>query len=108
MPVGRYSRMRAQATLRNWLAFLTLRYDPAAQWEIQQYAIAVAGIIAQEFPQVWSLYHAPRERRAGLKGLIERCKLTLRKIRDSQDEGVYAKHYVTDMEEVLSHLNDTP
>lgn len=57
MPVGRYSRMRAQATLRNWLAFLTLRMDPMAQWEIRQYANAVGEIIAHEFPQTWSLYH---------------------------------------------------
>ena len=41
LPVGRYSRMRATANLRNWLAFLTLRHDPGAQWEIQQFAHAV-------------------------------------------------------------------
>lgn len=33
LPVGRYSRMRASANLRNWLAFLTLRMAPQAQWE---------------------------------------------------------------------------
>ena len=38
MPVGRYSQMRASACLRNWLAFLTLRLDKNAQWEIRQYA----------------------------------------------------------------------
>jgi len=56
MPVGRYSQMRASTCLRNWLAFLTLRLDPHAQWEIRQYASAVAQIIEQEFPKTYSLF----------------------------------------------------
>lgn len=56
IPVGRYSRMRASANLRNWLAFLTLRMDPAAQWEIQQYAHAVGQIIQEIFPRTWDLF----------------------------------------------------
>jgi thymidylate synthase (FAD) len=56
VPVARYSRMRASANLRNWLQFLTLRMDPAAQWEIRQYANAVGDIIAEHFPQTWKLF----------------------------------------------------
>lgn len=56
LPVGRYSQMRASTSLRNWLGFLTLRLDPAAQWEIRQYANAVGEIIANVFPQTWSLF----------------------------------------------------
>ena len=56
LPVGRYSRMRAHANLRNWLAFLTLRRHPAAQWEIQQYAEAVHGILAEAFPRTLALF----------------------------------------------------
>lgn len=56
LPVGRYSRMRAHANLRNWLAFLTLRKHPAAQWEIQQYAKAVHEILSQEFPRTLELF----------------------------------------------------
>ncbi|MCA9311787.1 MAG: FAD-dependent thymidylate synthase, partial [Phycisphaerales bacterium] len=59
MPVGRYSQMRASAVLRNWLAFLTLRLDPAAQWEIRQYASAVHSIITERFPQTAALFKAP-------------------------------------------------
>ena len=58
LPVGRYSKMRASANLRNWLAFLTLRMDPAAQWEIQQFAAEVGEIIAQTFPRTWTLFAA--------------------------------------------------
>lgn len=56
VPVARYSRMRASANLRNWLAFLMLRKAPAAQWEIRQYADAVGELIAAAFPHTWALY----------------------------------------------------
>lgn len=56
IPVGRYSRMRAGTSLRNWLAFLTLRSDPGAQWEIRQFSNAVGTIIANEFPRTWELF----------------------------------------------------
>ncbi len=55
--VGRYSRMRASANLRNWLAFLTLRMAPEAQWEIRQYANAVGDLIATHFPRIWELFY---------------------------------------------------
>jgi len=60
VPVGRYSRMRASANLRNWLAFLTLRMDKKAQWEIRQYADAVGENIARLFPRTWELFCANR------------------------------------------------
>lgn len=55
-PVARYSRMRAKTDLRNWLAFLTLRSDAAAQWEIQRYAYAVGYFISRLFPRTWDLW----------------------------------------------------
>jgi thymidylate synthase (FAD) len=56
LPVGRYSRMRASANLRNWLSFLTLRMAPNAQWEIRQYADAVGDLIKNNFPRTWELF----------------------------------------------------
>jgi thymidylate synthase (FAD) len=56
LPVGRYSKMRASANLRNWLQFLTLRLDAAAQWEIRQYAEAVATIVESHFPRTMALF----------------------------------------------------
>ena len=58
VPVARYSRMRASANLRNWLGFLTLRMNPAAQWEIRQYANAVGNLISEQFPRTWELFVA--------------------------------------------------
>lgn len=60
LPVGRYSRMRAQANLRNWLAFLTLRAAPNAQWEIRQYAEALAEELRVAFPRTMSLFDEKR------------------------------------------------
>lgn len=57
MPVGHYSRMRASAHLRNWLAFATLRMDPNAQTEIRRYANAVATILQSCFPRTWRLFN---------------------------------------------------
>jgi thymidylate synthase (FAD) len=56
MPVGHYSRMRASGVLHNWLRFLELRLDPGAQWEIRQYASAVATIVEAKFPRVFRLF----------------------------------------------------
>ena len=63
MPVGRYSQMRAKTCLRNWLGFLTLRMDPAAQWEIRQFANAVGELIQNNFPKTWDLYIGMQEQK---------------------------------------------
>ena len=54
--VSRYSRMRASALLRNWLAFLTLRDHEDAQWEIRQYAIQVHEALRETFPRTLALF----------------------------------------------------
>ncbi len=56
VPVGQFSRMRASANLRNWLAFLTLRQAPGAQWEIRQFANIVGQIVAEQFPRTHKLF----------------------------------------------------
>ena len=56
LPVGRYSKMRASANLRNWLAFMTLRCAPGAQYEIRMYADAVANIVGEIFPHTFHLW----------------------------------------------------
>lgn len=61
IPVARYSRMRASANLRNWLAFLTLRMAPNAQWEIRQYANAVARLVETNFPRTYELFEKGRK-----------------------------------------------
>lgn len=55
-PVSRYSKMRAKTDIRNWLAFLGLRMEMGAQWEIRQFAHAVAEIIYKLFPKTYELF----------------------------------------------------
>lgn len=55
-PVSRYSKMRAKTDIRNWLAFLLLRMDKAAQFEIRVYADAVASIIEKLYPRTYALF----------------------------------------------------
>lgn len=63
--VGRYSRMRASANLRNWLGFLILRLDVKAQWEIRQYALALGDLVARYFPRTWELFMEGKPREKG-------------------------------------------
>lgn len=56
LPVNQYSRMRASANLRNWMAFLTLRMDTSAQWEIRQYANVVHSMLSAMFPRTLALF----------------------------------------------------
>lgn len=56
LPVNQYSRMRASANLRNWLAFLSLRLDSSAQHEIRLYAEAVATIVGEKLPRTFELF----------------------------------------------------
>ncbi len=56
VPVARYSRMRASANLRNWLAFLSLRLPKNAQWEIRQFAQEVGGLFETQFPRTYALF----------------------------------------------------
>lgn len=60
--VGRYSRMRASANLRNWLAFMTLRSDknPHAQWEIRQFANVLGVFLKETFPRTFDLFDKGR------------------------------------------------
>ena len=60
LPMGRYTRMRASANLRNWLAFLTLRLASDAQCEIRQYAHAVLALVRWSFPRTAELFEESR------------------------------------------------
>lgn len=55
-PVSRYSKMRAKTDLRNWLHFLNLRMRPNAQWEIRQFANAMAEVVKALYPRTFRLF----------------------------------------------------
>lgn len=56
VPVGRYSKMRVAANLRNWLAFETLRISHNAQYEIRIYAQAILQLLEERFPRTIQLF----------------------------------------------------
>lgn len=56
LPVNQYTVMRAGCDLRNWFGFLMLRTAPNAQWEIRQYAEAIAESLAGCFPRSFALF----------------------------------------------------
>jgi hypothetical protein len=61
VPVGceYHVEYQAEGTVAK-LAFLLLRMDLVAQWEIRQYAEAVGQLVAERFPRTWKLFDAQR------------------------------------------------
>jgi len=49
IPVSRYSTMRVNTNLRNWIGFLRLRMAPNAQEEIRVYADEIATFLDKQF-----------------------------------------------------------
>lgn len=56
LPVATYTEKVWMGNLHNLLHFLQLRLDEHAQWEIRQYAKAIAGIVEQLFPATWEAF----------------------------------------------------
>lgn len=56
VPVGRFSKMRASANLRNWIGFLTLRNDSHAQKEIRILAEMVQAELEKLFPRTIQIF----------------------------------------------------
>jgi len=50
LPVSMYTQWYWKIDLHNLLHFLSLRVDPRAQWEIQEFARAIAGIVKRVAP----------------------------------------------------------
>lgn len=56
LPVNVYTEWYWKIDLHNLLHFLSLRMDEHAQWEIRQYANAIAGIVEDAFPLTWEAF----------------------------------------------------
>ncbi|MGE4490064.1 MAG: FAD-dependent thymidylate synthase [Kiritimatiellales bacterium] len=78
LPLSMYTEWYWQMDLKNMLHFLKLRMDSHAQWEIQEYARAIAGIVKTVCPMVYEsferhiLYGAKfsRDEIAAIKALL--------------------------------------
>jgi thymidylate synthase (FAD) len=56
LPVNLYTEFYWTVNARSLMNFLSLRADTHAQWEIQQYAEALAGHFASKMPWTWSSF----------------------------------------------------
>lgn len=56
LPLSTYTEAYWKCDLRNLLGFLALRMDTHAQWEIRQYANAIAQIVKVWVPVVWEAF----------------------------------------------------
>lgn len=57
LPLSMYTYWYWKIDLHNLFHFLSLRLDPHAQWEIQQYAHVIANIVASELPLSWEAFY---------------------------------------------------
>jgi thymidylate synthase (FAD) len=79
LPVSTYTQWYWKIDLHNLLHFLSLRVDPRAQWEIQEFARAIAGMVKRVAPlsyEAWVDYDLEsrpltRAERVVLSRLIE-------------------------------------
>lgn len=56
LPLSTYTHMFWKMNLHNLFHYLSLRMDSHAQWEIRQYANAMAEIVKQAFPIAWQAF----------------------------------------------------
>ncbi|OGR51867.1 MAG: FAD-dependent thymidylate synthase [Elusimicrobia bacterium GWA2_62_23] len=63
LPVAQYTQFHWTINARSLLNFLELRLDSHAQFEIQQYAIAIQEIFAEKMPWTWEAYTKLHEKK---------------------------------------------
>jgi thymidylate synthase (FAD) len=56
LPLSTYTYWYWKIDLKNLLHFLRLRLDQHAQWEIQQYAKVIAGLVSKWVPLTWEAF----------------------------------------------------
>lgn len=56
LPLCTYTELYWKNDLHNLFHFLSLRLDAHAQWEVRQYALAVAEIVKELFPLCWEAF----------------------------------------------------
>jgi thymidylate synthase (FAD) len=59
LPQGMYTELIETGSLAAYARLCALRLDPAAQWEIRQFAEAVSRLIAERFPVSWAALCPP-------------------------------------------------
>jgi len=58
LPVNLYTQFYWTVNCRSLMNFISLRADAHAQWEMQQYALALAGFFRRKMPWTWDAFLA--------------------------------------------------
>lgn len=88
LPLSTYTQWYWKIDLHNLLHFLTLRVDPHAQWEIQEYGRVMAGMVKRVAPLSWEAWIDYQVMGAHLsRGEIK----ALSKLVDATDDGLAAR-----------------
>jgi thymidylate synthase (FAD) len=78
LPVSTYTRWVSTWDAHNLLHFLALRMDPHAQWEVREYAQAIAHVVADWLPLTWEAFCDYRLRAATLsRAEVEALRMAL-------------------------------
>ena len=88
LPLSMYTQWYWKIDLHNLLHFLSLRVDPRAQWEIQEFARAIAGMVKRVAPlsyEAWVDYDLES------RPLTRAERAVLSRIVDASDESVSAR-----------------
>jgi thymidylate synthase (FAD) len=88
LPVSTYTQWYWKIDLHNLLHFLSLRVDPRAQWEIQQFARVIAGMVKRVAPlsyEAWVDYDLQAEPLTRVEREI------LSKVVRADDDGIAAR-----------------
>ena len=92
LPMSTYTQWYWKIDLHNLFHFLTLRADPHAQWEIQEFARVMAGMLKRVAPlsyEAWLDYNVGAEP-------MSRAEMTvLRHLLEGDEDGVRAKSNVS-------------
>jgi len=88
LPVSTYTQWYWKIDLHNLLHFLSLRVDPRAQWEIQEFARAIAGMVKRVAPlsyEAWVDYDLES------RPLTRAERIVLSKLVDASDDGLASR-----------------
>ncbi len=88
LPVSTYTQWYWKIDLHNLLHFLSLRVDPRAQWEIQEFARAIAGMVKRVAPlsyEAWVDYDLES------RPLTRAERDVLSRLVEASDDGVSAR-----------------
>jgi thymidylate synthase (FAD) len=111
LPVSTYTRWVTTMNAHNLLHLLALRLDRHAQWEVRQYAEAIARIVADWLPLTWEAFvdyriEAATLSRAEVAAL--RDVLTPELVRAACDASAYAGSSTREVEALRALLGGAP